>query len=324
MVIVSAVIPTRGRAELLRRAVRSALAQTLQEIEVVVVIDGADPATNLLVKELALQDPRVRGISLSTSVGGSDARNRGVDGAQGEWIAFLDDDDEWLPGKLQAQLEAVTQLEAVKGSMAALVIGTCKLVARTPGQDYVWPRRMPADNEQIGEYLLARRTLTRGEGCIQTSTLFVRRALMQAQPFKSGQLKHQDTEWVLRLGRLPGAQVVFVEDALVIHNIEEDRATVSSQANWRYSLDWLQRDRHLFTPRALSGFVLHQIAAEASEQGEWCAFHLLLLETLRYGKNAPRDYAIFLAIWLLPRRRRRRLRDWMARGPALGSLVGSL
>jgi hypothetical protein len=137
-------------------------------------------------------------------------------------------------------------------------------------------------------------------------------------------LKHQDTEWVLRLGRLPGAQVVFVEDALAIHNIEEDRVTVSNQANWRYSLDWVQRDRHLFTPRALSGFILHQIAAEASDQGEWRACHLLLLEALRHGKSAPRDYAIFFAIWLLPRRRRRRLRDWMARRPALRSLVYSL
>jgi glycosyltransferase involved in cell wall biosynthesis len=318
MVIVSAVIPTRGRAELLGRAVRSALAQTLREIEVIVVIDGADPASRLLVEELALEDPRVRGIALSLSIGGSDARNRGVDGAKGEWIAFLDDDDEWLPGKLQAQLEAV------KRSMAAVVIGTCKLIARTPGQDYVWPRRMPADSEQLGEYLLARRTLTRGEGYIQTSTLFVSRALMQAHPFKSGQLKHQDTELVLRLGRLPGVHAVFVEDALAIHNIEEDRVTVSSKANWRYSLDWVQRDRHLFTPRALSGFVLHQIASEASEQGEWRAFYLLLLEALRHGKSAPRDYAIFLAIWLLPRRRRRRLRDWMARRPVLRSLVYSL
>jgi hypothetical protein len=182
---------------------------------------------------------------------------------------------------------------------------------------------MPAANEQIGEYLLARRTLTRGEGYIQTSTLFVRRSLMQAQPFKSGQLKHQDTEWVLRLGRLPGAQVVFVEEALAVHHIEEDRATVSSQANWRYSLDWLQRDRHLFTRRALSGFVLHQIASEASHQSEWRAVYLLLLEALRHGESAPRDFAIFLAIWLLPRRRRRRLRDWMAGRPALRSLVYS-
>ena len=176
---------------------------------------------------------------------------------------------------------------------------------------------MPASNEQIGEYILARRTLTRGEGYIQTSTLFVRRSLMLAQPFKSGQLKHQDTEWVLRLGRLPGAKVVFADEVLAIHNIEEERPTVSSKANWRYSLAWLQRDRHLFTPRALSAFVLYQIAAEASDQGEWRAFYLLLLEALRHGKSTPRDYAIFLAIWFLPRRRRRRLRDWAAQSPAL-------
>jgi glycosyltransferase involved in cell wall biosynthesis len=317
MVIVSAVIPTRGRPELLRRAVCSALAQTLQEIEVVIVIDGADFATNLVVEELAQQDSRVRGITLSSRLGGSDARNRGVDAASGEWIAFLDDDDEWLPGKLQAQIDAM------KPSKAEILIGTCKLIARTPGKDYVWPRRMPASNEQIGEYLLARRTLTRGEGYIQTSTLFVRRVLMLAQPFRSDQLKHQDTEWVLRLARLPGAEVVFVKDALAIHNIEEERATVSSLANWRYSLDWVQRDRHLFTPRALSGFVMHQVASEASEQGEWRAFPLLLLEALRHGKTMPHDYAIFLAMWVLPRRRRRRLRDWMARRPAFRSLVQS-
>ena len=318
MVIVSVVIPTRGRPDLLQRAVRSALAQTLRSIEVVVVIDGEDPGTRLAMERVALTDPRLQVLALPKSVGGSDARNRGVDAAAGEWIAFLDDDDEWFPGKLQAQLDAVAS------STAPIVIGTCRMIARTPGRDYVWPRRMPASNEQIGEYILARRTLTRGEGYIQTSTFFVRRALMQAHPFKSGQLKHQDTEWVLRLGCLPGTQVVFADEVLAIHNIEEDRPTVSNKANWRYSLAWVQRDRHLFTPRALAAFVLYQIAAEASDQGEWRAFYLLLLEALRYGKSTPRDYAIFLAIWCLPRRRRRRLRDWAAQLPTLRALVHSL
>jgi glycosyltransferase involved in cell wall biosynthesis len=318
VVIVSAVIPTRGRPQLLCRAVRSALAQTLRAIEVVVVIDGDDPLTLLALEELLQQDPRLRVVALAASVGGSDARNRGVDAACGEWIAFLDDDDEWFPGKLQAQVDAVLL------ATAPVVIGTCRMIARTPGKDYVWPRRMPAGNEQIGEYLLARRSLTRGEGYIQTSTFFVRRSVMQAHPFKSGQLKHQDTEWVLRVALLPGVAVVFADQVLAIHNIEEERPTVSNKSNWRYSLAWLRRDRHLFTPRALSGFVLYQIASEAADQGEWRAFPLLLLEAMRYGKVTPRDYAIFLAIWLLPRRRRRRLRDWVALRPALRSLVPSL
>jgi hypothetical protein len=182
---------------------------------------------------------------------------------------------------------------------------------------------MPAAGEPIGEYLLARHTLARGEGSIQTSTFFVRRALMRAHPFKSGQLKHQDTEWVLRVALLPGVEVVFADQVLAIHNIEEERPTVSNKSNWRYSLAWSRRDRHLFTPRALSGFVLHQVAAEAADQGEWRAFYLLLLESLRFGRGAPRDYAIFLAIWLLPRRPRHRLRNWMALHPVFQELVHS-
>src|ERR1700728_4659534 len=225
MVIVSAVIPTRGRPELLRRAVRSALAQTLREIEVVVVIDGPDPDTHVVLQELVQQDGRLRVLELPSNVGGSDARNRGVDAAAGEWIAFLDDDDEWFPGKLQAQLDAL------KTSTAPALIGSCKMIARTPGKDYVWPRRTPGKDEQLGEDLLARHSLTRGEGYLQTSTFFVSRALMQAQPFKSSQKKHQDTEWVLRLGRLPCVEVIIVDQLLAIHNIEEDRATVSSKYN---------------------------------------------------------------------------------------------
>jgi glycosyltransferase involved in cell wall biosynthesis len=317
MVIVSAVIPTRGRPELLHRAVKSALAQTLREIEVVVVIDGEDPVTALAVNQWAQEDSRLRLLALPAQVGGSDARNRGVDASAGEWIAFLDDDDEWMPGKLEAQLHAVGQ------SAARLLIGTCSMIARTPERDYVWPRRFPAANEQIGEYIMARHSLTRGEGYIQTSTVFARRSLMQAHPFKSGQRKHQDTEWVLRMASLPGIEVMFARQVLAIHYIEEERATVSNKCDWRYSLDWVRRDRRLFTPRALSGFVLYQIAAEASDQGEWRAFFALLFEALRHGSNMPIDYAIFLAIWLLPRRRRRRLRNWMARRPAFRSLVPS-
>src|ERR1700678_2988270 len=315
MIVVSAVIPTRGRPELLERAVRSALAQTLREIEVVVVIDGRDSATRDTLDQITFEDNRVRVLALPFSVGGSDARNRGVDAARGEWIAFLDDDDEWLPGKLKAQLDAV------KTSTAAALIGSCKMIARTPGRDYVWPRRTPGKDEQLGEYLLARHSLTRGEGYIQTSTFFVRRTLMQAQPFKSGQRKHQDTEWVLRMASLPGIEVLFADQVLAVHYIEEERATVSNKSDWHYSLDWVRRDRHLFTPRALSAFVLYQIAAEASEQGEWGAFFGLLFEAFRYGSNMPIDYVIFLAIWLLPRRRRRRLRNWMAQRPAFRFLV---
>src|SRR6201986_1976544 len=111
---------------MVERAVRSALAQTLRRIEVIVVIDGEDRVTELTLAAIARHDLRLKVLPLSARVGGSDARNRGVEVATGEWIAFLDDDDEWLVGKLEAQLDAVVQ------SRAPVVIGTCKMIARTP------------------------------------------------------------------------------------------------------------------------------------------------------------------------------------------------
>lgn len=317
MVLVSAVIPTRGRRDLLLRAVKSALAQTLHEIEAIVVIDGRDHETESALAELARTDARVRVVALDAPVGGSDARNRGVEAARGEWIAFLDDDDEWLPDKLKAQYEAT------RASNAATIIGTCRITARTPHGDYVWPRRLPAAGEPISEYLLARHSLSRGEGSIQTSTFFVRRDTMLAHPFLSGLRKHQDTEWLLRVGGLPGVEVVFADDVLAIHNIEEERASVSSKADWEFSLKWARSNRKLFTQRSFVGFVLHHIAPEAAEEGCWRAFPVLLHEALRCGRLSLRDIAIYLAMWLIPRKRRRRLRDWAVRQNRLRSLVFS-
>lgn len=99
--LISAVIPTRDRPELLLRATRSALAQTYKNLEVVVVIDGWSAATSKALESIV--DKRLRVVTLNQSVGGGAARNEGVQHAKGDWIAFLDDDDEWLPEKLVKQ-----------------------------------------------------------------------------------------------------------------------------------------------------------------------------------------------------------------------------
>ena len=100
--LVSVVIPTRNRSGLVVRAVSSALAQTYGDIEVIVVVDGPDQGTAEALERV--NDPRLKIVQLPESVGGSDARNAGVKAADGAWVAFLDDDDEWLPEKIQKQL----------------------------------------------------------------------------------------------------------------------------------------------------------------------------------------------------------------------------
>ena len=101
---VSVVVPTRNRWDLLPRTLRGALGQHGVAVQVVVVDDSTDDATERGLA--ALEDPRVHHVRGSAQ-GVSAARNLGVAEASAQWVAFLDDDDLWAPGKLLAQLRAV-------------------------------------------------------------------------------------------------------------------------------------------------------------------------------------------------------------------------
>jgi len=99
--LLSIVIPTRDRPRLLSCAVESALAQTLRDIEVIVVDDGSSEPAKLF------HDPRLSIINLPTSRGGAVARNVGTEIAKGKWITYLDDDDCLLPHMAEVSLEAL-------------------------------------------------------------------------------------------------------------------------------------------------------------------------------------------------------------------------
>src|SRR5438445_11739690 len=100
--LVSVVIPTLDRPRLLLRAIDSVLRQTHQDIEVIVVVDR--PSGDIVSAIQSVNDPRLRLVVNSYSLTAGGARNTGADHATGEWIAFLDDDDAWLPEKLERQL----------------------------------------------------------------------------------------------------------------------------------------------------------------------------------------------------------------------------
>jgi glycosyltransferase involved in cell wall biosynthesis len=104
MVEVTAVIPTRNRAFLLRQTLRSVVTQRNVDLEAVVVDDGSTDGTLAVVA--GMRDPRLRLVRHERQQGVSAARNRGIAEATGAWVAFLDDDDLWAPQKLASQLAA--------------------------------------------------------------------------------------------------------------------------------------------------------------------------------------------------------------------------
>lgn len=115
---VSVVVSTWNRAGCIEKAVRSALAQKVSPLEVLVCDDGSTDNTEQIIR--SIDDNRVRWLPGKHAGRPAIPRNRGIQECRGEWIAFLDDDDEWLPEKLEKQLSHVKKLGFLAVSSNAL------------------------------------------------------------------------------------------------------------------------------------------------------------------------------------------------------------
>lgn len=294
---ISVVIPTRNRAVLLERAINSALQQTVREIEVIVVRDGQDAETRNAID--CIGDERLRFIALEDSVGGSEARNIGVRAARGRYIALLDDDDEWLPTKLERQIGLA---ELASGKRYVVVTS---YLYRIHGQtDEVWPGHLPTAAEPLSEFLFS------SKGGFQTSTYLCLRELMLSVPFTPGLKKHQDWDWFLRLAAEPEFQLLTVDEPLSIYWVPQPgRKSVSTTRDWKFSYEWANDRLPWMTRRAYARFLVKICARQAAEQRAGLqAFCRLAHDLLIVGRCSPALFAEFLVSILLPESARMWLR----------------
>lgn len=292
--LVSAVIPSCRRPELALRAVRSALAQTLQAIEVIVV--PACPGDGLAAALEAIHDERLRVLE-PKPLGASAARNRGIEAAQGLWAAFLDDDDEWLPEKLERQLSAAN------ASAQPRPLISCRMLARGDNGDTVWPRRLPEPGEPLGDYLFRRRTLRGAGGFAQTSTLFVPLDLVREVRFDEELQIAEDLDWALR-AEAAGSHVEFPgAEPLAVWNLDGGRERLSAaDAAWRQAAAWANRSRHLLSPEAYASYLLTWVSYDAArEDGGWTAWRELARQARRNGRPSALDWLVHCGHFLLRR-----------------------
>lgn len=180
--MISVVLPTYNRCALTLRAVKSVLEQTVAEpLECVVVDDASTDGTAQAL--LALNDERIRVIRLSQRSGACAARNRGVQEARGEWLAFQDSDDVFHPEKLARQLSFLRQIGAD--------VAVCGMERVCAGQTEVFPPA--ASPERLTPALLLRENLA------STQCLLGRTEAFRAVPFDPTMPRLQDWELMLRL-----------------------------------------------------------------------------------------------------------------------------
>lgn len=280
--LVSAVIPTRNRPDLVSRAVRSVLSQTVSRLECIVVVDGFDAAT---VEALAaIQDPRLKVVVLQENVGGCEARNAGVRVAQSKWVALLDDDDEWLPERLEKQLAAAARAEPPVTMVASLFFD------RGTHGDLVRPRKFPYGGQHIAEFLWCEVTALGGiAGFPQTSTWLIERRFLLEVPFSTGLKYLQDLDWLLHGFADSRMRAIFVNEPLTVFHNDQARDRVTKQIDWKYSYRWAMENRHLFTKKALGFFLIIYCVNPAAQQGaSWSESLSLLRDCRNYGIITPK------------------------------------
>lgn len=156
----SVVIPTYNRAEFLRSAITSVLNQTFQDFEIIVVDDASRDNTPEVVR--SFNDRRIKYIRHEVNKGDAATRNAGVRVCNGKYIAFLDDDDEWLPEKLEKQIDL---LENSAPEVGGVDIGAL-LMDRTSGE--ILRIRIPKKRENLFEEMFI-------TNCLATSCILLRK-----------------------------------------------------------------------------------------------------------------------------------------------------
>jgi glycosyltransferase involved in cell wall biosynthesis len=198
---ITAIITTHNRAAMLASAIKSVLNQTFKDFELLIVDDASEDKTEEVVKTFV--DNKIRYIKISTedSKGGNYARNIGIKEAKAEFVAFLDDDDEWLPEKLEKQLDIFKKNEKIGLVHAGLF--------------YV-----SADNKILGECIFSGRGDLSKEILVSniiigpTSTMMIRKKdLEKAGLFDIKMPAHQDYDICIRLCQV--CEVDFVKEPLV-------------------------------------------------------------------------------------------------------------
>jgi len=230
MTTVSVVIPAYNAEETLPKTIASVCAQTYDDLEIIVVDDASTDDTAAVLDRF--DDPRIQFFSHEENRGGSAARNTGIKRATGDYIAFLDADDEWHPRKIEKQLDELKRrsdewvavhcarsfqmgMRARLGYVLAKVVGTRKKAPPREGGE-----------ELIKEILLL--NLSTG-----ASTLLVdREVVREIGGFDPAFPRHQDWEFLIRV--LQQGYLAYVDEPLVVkHGTGRPSAAVHEDAKNR-------------------------------------------------------------------------------------------
>ena len=251
--LVSVIIPIYNRSGVVERTLISVINQTSENWELLLVDDGSSQQERQLLSELILRlgDQRIQVLFQKQNLGGGAARNIGMLAAKGEYISFLDSDDEWESNKLEKQVEFH------KNKSKHLVSYTKSVIHY--GVDENPQEPLPAQaiekGERIADYLFVK------GGFIQSSSLFGFRSVFIQCLFDTTLRRHQDYDFLLSLEK-KGCEFEMIDEVLV-HIHWEDVGTKSGDRFYcpDVSAHFIETRKEFFSNQSAAAFRLNNVFA---------------------------------------------------------------
>lgn len=289
---VSVIVPAFNRAHTLPRAIRSILAQTWEDLELIVADDGSTDGTRELVE--SLPDARLRYFRNETNRGAAAARNLGLAHAQGDFIAFQDSDDEWLLDKLEFQLETLR----VPGEEYGATFGGKLIYGRDPAgrfgdglSDYRPHKAHRVVSGDLTAQLLE-------QNLISPQTLLMRTHVARDTGLFDERLpNNEDWEFMLRLSQR--TRILFTNRPVVVAYISGDSISRNLRSNARSFMAVLKKHEALFRahPR-IHGGKLFALGRYLQRLGRPAAARKFLWRAVRQDPWSARGWARLSETWL--------------------------
>jgi glycosyltransferase involved in cell wall biosynthesis len=251
--LISVIIPVYNRANIIRRTIDSVLSQTYTNIEILVIDDFSIDYDILKQIITEYRDSRIKLLRNDKNINGAASRNKGILHSKGEFIAFLDSDDEWHSTKLELQLKYAKE-NNFNGVIytKSLVVNRAFVAIR--------PDKAITDKENISEYLFV------NDGYIPTPSIFLPKPLAEKCLFNPDLRRHQDYDLLLRLHSM-NVRFHMIDKVLVKVNYDPNGKSEKRGASYELSEYFLHKYSQYFTVKSKKYFWMKNVGFYMARAG---------------------------------------------------------
>ncbi|AFI83934.1 glycosyl transferase family 2 [Methylophaga nitratireducenticrescens] len=244
----SVIIPCFNSSKTISRALGSLLHQSEQNFEVVIVDDASDDLTELeqVIAQYA-RDISIKFVQNHRNMNAAFSRNKGMNLARGEYIAFLDSDDTWPSNRLESAVKIIENISDAQ----FIIYGQFELIG-SHKTGALLPIRGIRRNELVSEYVFAA-----GQH-MQTSTFILPVGVAKDVLFDETLSRHQDSDLMMRAQK-KGIKLIFQQEKCADYYFRPDdlhNRVISGRINSDFCRQWIKVKNHYFSDSASAGYTL--------------------------------------------------------------------